>query len=124
MTTLNEFIASAEKQDWFAPDDGDIVNVQYVRIYKDSNDRPLATKYAYFRAFRRYIKDRVLQLHAPAFWALSEDLKFAHDDTPFVPKEGDKFLVSCCGLDWQQVSHPEEQAPFFLFVQDDGQPPF
>ena len=85
-TSLADFVATMQQQEYFDPDAGAIFSVIYAQRWEEPNETNpllLAVKYAYFKMF---LKDDVL-------WARFKDLRFALDQKTFVPRAGDKIQL-------------------------------
>ena len=93
-TSLSDFVATMQQQEYFDPDAGAILPViyeQHFRKREGAEVRVLATRYAYLRVFlQKNIEHGEPQC---ILWARFKDLRFAIDQKPFAPKVGDKITL-------------------------------
>ena len=88
MRYFKDFIAAIQKQSQFDPEAGNIIELMYIRRFRDDDGRMLASKYAYVRAFHQrkpIIRDDGTKSNDDVFWALPDDFVFAMDGEAFVP---------------------------------------
>ena len=80
MRNTKDFVAAIQQQGEFDPDEGNIVELTYIRRFRDEEGKMLASKYAHFRAFHQrkpIIRDDGTKDYSDVFWALPDDCVFA-----------------------------------------------
>jgi hypothetical protein len=144
MRPFKNFIAAIQQQSEFDSEAGNIVELMYIRRFRDDEGRILASKHAYFRAFHQ--RKAILQEGSKVdshdvFWVLPDDCAFAMDGEAFVPTgieesdpEGAEDEISLnYGLDYMNVvdacryseridKHESDRCVFYKIVCKDGEP--
>ena len=94
MRLFKDFIAAIQRQNEFDPEAGNIIELMYIRRFRDDDGRMLASKYAYVRAFHQrkpIIRDDGTKSDNDVFWVLPDDCTFAMDGEEFVPVGVEEF---------------------------------
>ena len=114
MRPFKDFVAAIQQQSEFDPEEGNIIELMYIRRFRDDEDRLLACKYAYVRAFherKQFRNADEARVIGDVFWVLPDDCTFAMDGEAFVPvgieqlpPEGASDEISLnWGLDFERV---------------------
>ena len=115
MRLFKDFIAAIQRQSEFDPEAGNIVELMYRRQFVDDEERLLACKFAYVRAFHErkpFMTENNVRAFGDVFWVLPDDCTFAMEADAFVPvgieqlpPEGAIDAISLnYGLDFERVA--------------------